>query len=168
MAVASVPFDEARDTRVAAVPQVRRVLACTDFSRLGDAAIGHACSVLGAGGEVIALHVIPVWPPLPSAAQAEDAAKLVTAEERKTALERLQAMIPRDAAERGIAFRAEIAAGGRAAKVICRIAERENADLICLASHGRSGVARAVLGSVAGGVIAQSRRPVLVVRPRAT
>lgn len=168
MAVASVPFEEARDAAVVAVPPIRRVLACTDFSRLGDSAIGHACSVLATGGEVIALHVIPVWPPLPSAARAEDAANLVTAEERKAALGRLEAAIPGDGGGRGITFRSEIAVGGRVAPVICRIAERENADLICLSSHGRSGVTRAVLGSVAGGVIAQSRRPVLVVRPRAT
>lgn len=165
MAVASVPFDEERDAGSVAVPPVRRVLACTDFSRLGDSAIGHACSILGGGGEVIALHVVPVWPP---AARPEDAVKLVTAEERKAALAHLQALLPDDAAGKGITFRTEVAAGGRVAPVICRIAERENVDLVCLSSHGRSGVTRAVLGSVAGGVIAQSRRPVLVVRPRAT
>jgi nucleotide-binding universal stress UspA family protein len=168
MAVASVPFDEERDVGTVAVPPVRRVLACTDFSRLGDSAIGHACSILGGGGEVIALHVIPVWPPLPATAAAEDAAKLVTAEERMAALARLQALVPHDAAARGITFRTEVAAGGRVAPVICRIAERENVDLVCLSSHGRGGVTRAVLGSVAGGVIAQTRRPVLVARPRAT
>ena len=166
MAVASVPFDEERDTGAVAVPVIRRVLACTDFSRLGDSALGHACSVLPAGGEVIALHVVPLWPPLPAGASAEDAAKLVSAEERSAALHRLEALLPR--AARGIAFRSEVAAGSRVAPVICRIAARENVDLICLASHGRSGITRAVLGSVASGVIAQSRRPVLVVRPRAT
>jgi len=168
MAVASVPFDESRDARAVAVPPVRRVLACTDFSRLGDSAVGHACSILPGGGEVIALHVIPVWPPLPATAAAEDAAKLVTAEERKAALARLQALVPHDAAARGITFRTEVAAGSRVPPVICRIAERENVDLVCLSSHGRGGVTRAVLGSVAGGVIAQSRRPVLVARPRAS
>jgi nucleotide-binding universal stress UspA family protein len=168
MAVASIPFDEARDAGIIAVPPVRRVLACTDFSRLGDSAVGHACSVLAGGGEVFVLHVIPVWPPLPSAARPEDAAKLVTAEERKAALARLEALVPGDAAGRGISFRTEVAAGGRVAPVICRVAERENVDLVCLSSHGRSGIMRAVLGSVAGGVIAQSRRPVLVVRARAS
>lgn len=167
MAVASVPWDEERDAAALPIPAVRRVLACTDFSPLGDSAIVHACSVLGGGGEVIALHVIPIWPPLPAVATAEDAAKLVTEEERSAALRRLQALAPREGAAKGITVRCEVAAGSRVAGVICQIAGRENVDLVCLASHGRSGIARAVLGSVAGGVVAQSRRPVLIVRPRA-
>ena len=167
MSVASVPWDEARDAAAASIPAVRRVLACTDFSPLGNSAIAHACSVIGAGGEVIALHVFPIWPPLPSGSTAEDALKLVTAEERAAALRRLQALVPQDAAGKGIAFRGEIAAGAHVAALVCRLAERENVDLVCVASHGRSGITRAVLGSVAGGIVAQSRRPVLIVRPRA-
>jgi len=167
MSVAAVPWDEERDAAPAAVPPVRRVLACTDFSPLGNLAIAHACSVLGSGGEVIALHVFSIWPPLPSGATAEDAAKLITADERTGALRRLQALVPGEAAARKIAFRAEVAAAAHVAATICGIAEAAGVDLICLTSHGRGGITRAVLGSVAGGVLAQSRRPVLVVRPRA-
>ena len=38
------------------------------------------------------------------------------------------------------------------------------ADLIVIGSHGRSGVQKLVLGSVAGKVVTLSTRPVLVVR----
>jgi nucleotide-binding universal stress UspA family protein len=51
------------------------------------------------------------------------------------------------------------------ARAIHETAERLGADVICLASHGRSGIARAALGSVAEEVMRNSRRPVLVVRP---
>jgi nucleotide-binding universal stress UspA family protein len=52
-----------------------------------------------------------------------------------------------------------------AAEAICREAERFGADAICLASHGRGGISKALLGSVAASVMARSRRPVIVVRP---
>ncbi len=167
MSVASVPHGEEQAAGPVAIPAVKRVLACTDFSPLGDSAVGHACSVLPSGGEVVLLHVIHVWPPLPAGATPEEAARLVTAEERTAALHRLQALAPADAAARGITVRSEVAVGTRVASLICRIAERENVDLICVSSWGRSGITRAVLGSVAAGVVAKSRRPVLVVRPRA-
>ena len=47
---------------------------------------------------------------------------------------------------------------------ILKMAAAEGADLIVIGSHGRGGLMRAVLGSVAGKVVAQSALPVLVVR----
>jgi nucleotide-binding universal stress UspA family protein len=47
---------------------------------------------------------------------------------------------------------------------IAREAERFGADLICIASHGRSGVSKALLGSVTQSVMAQTHRPILVAR----
>ena len=51
-----------------------------------------------------------------------------------------------------------------AVKGIVQSAETVGADLIVIGSHGRSGVARLVLGSVAAKVVAQSSVPVLVAR----
>ena len=47
---------------------------------------------------------------------------------------------------------------------IVRTAQDEGADLIVIGSHGRTGVARLMLGSVAGKVVAESTVPVLVAR----
>jgi nucleotide-binding universal stress UspA family protein len=58
----------------------------------------------------------------------------------------------------------EIIESADAAESIRQAAEGFNADLICLGSHGRSGLAKTFLGSVAQGVMAGSRRPVLIVR----
>ncbi len=51
-----------------------------------------------------------------------------------------------------------------AAESIVRTAVEENADLIIVGSHGRTGVARLMLGSVAAKVVAESHVPVLVAR----
>jgi nucleotide-binding universal stress UspA family protein len=51
-----------------------------------------------------------------------------------------------------------------AAESIVRTAVEENADLIVVGSHGRTGLSRLMLGSVAAKVVAQSPLPVLVVR----
>ena len=47
---------------------------------------------------------------------------------------------------------------------IIRTAERENADLIAIASHGRTGLSRVFYGSVAAGVLHQIDRPLLLIR----
>ncbi len=52
----------------------------------------------------------------------------------------------------------------QAARGILQVADDAAVDLIVIGSHGRSGVEKLVLGSVAGKVVAQSTRPVLVVR----
>jgi nucleotide-binding universal stress UspA family protein len=47
---------------------------------------------------------------------------------------------------------------------IVQTAKTEGADLIVLGSHGRSGIARLMLGSVANKVVAESPVPVLITR----
>lgn len=47
---------------------------------------------------------------------------------------------------------------------ILNTADKEEADLIAVASHGRSGLARAFYGSVASGVLNRIDRPLLIIR----
>ena len=55
-------------------------------------------------------------------------------------------------------------AGGNVAGVIVGEAERWQADLIAIGTHGRSGLIRLLLGSVAAGVVREASVPVLLVR----
>jgi nucleotide-binding universal stress UspA family protein len=64
---------------------------------------------------------------------------------------------------KGIAAQA-LVEQGPVVRVILEVAEREGADLIAMASHGRTGLARAFYGSVAAGVLNQADRPLLLVR----
>ncbi len=55
---------------------------------------------------------------------------------------------------------------GPVVQVILDTATREAADLIAMASHGRSGLARAFYGSAAVGVLHRVDRPLLIIRSR--
>jgi nucleotide-binding universal stress UspA family protein len=55
---------------------------------------------------------------------------------------------------------------GPVVNAILDAAEREGADLIALASHGRSGLSQVFYGSVAAGVLHRADRPLLLIRSR--
>jgi nucleotide-binding universal stress UspA family protein len=55
---------------------------------------------------------------------------------------------------------------GAVVETILSVARRENADLIAIASHGRSGLSRVFYGSVAAGIMQKIDRPILVIRTR--
>ncbi len=55
---------------------------------------------------------------------------------------------------------------GDAVETIMSVAQRENADLIAIASHGRSGLSRVFYGSVAAGIMQRIDRPMLIIRTR--
>lgn len=55
---------------------------------------------------------------------------------------------------------------GSASSTIVETAKRQKCDLIFISTHGRSGLGRALLGSVADYVIRHAPCPVLVVHPR--
>jgi nucleotide-binding universal stress UspA family protein len=50
---------------------------------------------------------------------------------------------------------------------IVKVADQEDADLIALASHGRTGLAHVFYGSVAAGLLQRVNRPLLLVRAQA-
>ena len=59
-----------------------------------------------------------------------------------------------------------VVANGPAVERIIQTAEKENADIIAMASHGGGGLTRVFYGSVAAGVLNRADRPLLIVRSR--
>lgn len=55
---------------------------------------------------------------------------------------------------------------GSVVETIIRVAEEEAADLIAIASHGRTGLSHVFYGSVASGVLHRVDRPLLLIRAR--
>lgn len=64
----------------------------------------------------------------------------------------------------GVETKAEVVVG-YAAEEILEIAEKEEADLIVMGTHGRKGIDRILFGSVAERVVKNSHLPVLTIRP---
>lgn len=139
------------------IPLFQRVLVPTDFSNLGNHAVPFAYSTLYRGGTVALLHVREGGRSRQTARQAESQLKKLE--------QQLRALIPSEAEARWIASKVEVVEAERPAVAICQAAARFGADLICMGSHGRSGLTQTILGSVAQDVIAQSHIPVLVIRP---
>ena len=75
----------------------------------------------------------------------------------------------REAAERtygdGITKQTEVLVSDQPANAISEYAEKHDIDLIVMSSHGRGGITRVALGSVADKVIRGAKTPVLVLRP---
>ncbi len=65
--------------------------------------------------------------------------------------------------ERPARFRVEVVPDGAVARAILEAAERFGADLIVMGTHGRTGLQRVLLGSVAEAVLRRSPVPVVIV-----
>ena len=159
--------ERAASHRAPAIPHILTVLAPTDLSEVGNAAISHAYALLRATGGVVELcHVHEHG--LPHPAYAYDERSRLTAGAREALVRELRALVPPEAETLGITTHVTVIDGDKAAETIVQAAERLNVDAISLASHGRGGLARTLIGSVAQEVVHRSARPVLVVRrPRA-
>ena len=53
---------------------------------------------------------------------------------------------------------------GPVVQAIIEVAQKENADLIAMASHGRTGLGQVFYGSVAAGLLHRADRPLLIIR----
>ena len=134
----------------------------------GSASAGHAARkalelARVHGGQVTAVHVVDPYPYLgigeanPLGFQAYMSAAQDTAARTFTELAAL-------AQAAGVALQTRLVEDAHVVDGILQVADEVSADLIVVGSHGRSGVGRLVLGSVAHKVVAQSVRPVLVIR----
>jgi nucleotide-binding universal stress UspA family protein len=154
------------DIESSASPGRGPIVFAYDGSELAKLAIDEAGRQLAPGREAL---VLTVWQPF-------DVGFVPTVALRVNAAEIAQV---RDAAERTAADGASLAqtAGFKALsleaeaaptwKGIVHAADEHDASLIVLGSHGRTGLAGVLLGSVAEAVAAHSQRSVLIVHRRA-
>jgi nucleotide-binding universal stress UspA family protein len=169
VSVICVPVPVALAHGVGQHPRVQRVLAATDLSPSGDQAIPWAYATVAAGGVVKLVHVIEPWL-LPSPLVTHYEPKRVTRgahhARRERARDKLAALVPADAALRGIQTEVEIVDDRDPAHGIGMAARRFGPDLICLSTGERPAIAKALFGSVARRVMAQNVEPVLLVKPK--
>ena len=147
--------------------QHRRILHASDFSRASAAAFRHAMRLArDQRGELILVHVVPDVAPLAvpeiGAAASLEAYRSLQRAARREAHASLTSLVAA-ARKEGVPVHARVAEGVPH-KAIVRVARREGADLIVMGTHGRTGLSRLLLGSVAARVIALAPCPVLTVR----
>ncbi len=149
------------------VTPFRKILVPTDFSSHSRLALEHAVELAKAsGGSIVLLAVIEPYPFIAGdITVAVPGWSPVTLEEygRKEAEKQLQAEVDALTAQ-GVTANWRTDFGGPAAAIV---SASKNFDLVVLGTHGRSGLARAFLGSVAQQVVARSACPVLTVCDRA-
>ncbi len=154
------------------LPKYQKVLVTTDLSPLGNAAVPHAYAIVAEqGGTVIlwcAVDVTGMPDPLYSQPTPGETLAQERAEIRENLFSSLEALVPEEARHGG-AVTTEVRVIETPLLVheaICQEAAEMNVDLIVMASHGHSGMARLFTGSVAEHVLRSANRPVLIIRNR--
>ena len=138
-----------------------RILVPTDGSEGVERAVDHATGLAVAhGASLHAVYVVNTasYGTLPMETSWEGVADMLR-DEGEAAVERVKAI----ADERGVP--AEVAlVDGTPSREIVRYAESNDCDLVVMGTHGRGGIDRLLLGSVAERVVRSSGVPVLTVR----
>ncbi len=140
-----------------------KILVPLDGSVLAERAIPHAREIAGvSGSEIILLQAVifPV-PVVPEAVLVPDGKWL--AEAKKTAASYLDG-IATPLREAGLRVRT-ILDERPPGDAILHVAKREEVDLIVMSTHGRGGLGRILMGSVAERVSRATSRTVMLVKP---
>lgn len=140
---------------------VRRVLAPVDFSEASEAAVQHAREIAFTyGAEIDLLHVVeePFYPP----AYGVDPAAFPTADVVSNVEKQLGDMAREKIGYEHVMIEART---GDPANEILDYTEGNEVDLIVIATHGRTGLDRMLLGSVAERVLRRAPTPVFIVKP---
>jgi nucleotide-binding universal stress UspA family protein len=146
----------------------KKLLVPLDGSDFSECSLEHVKTIaLGCNiPEVILLRVVEPLSSNEIASLAEARGDLITQVEReqKADAEDYIAAVTSKSIKEGISARGEIAFG-RAADKIMDYAKANQVDLIVISSHGRSGISRWAMGSVADKVMRYSTVPVLISSP---
>jgi nucleotide-binding universal stress UspA family protein len=154
----------------------QRILVPLDGSRLGGRALKYATPVAKKfNAELSLLQVVIPSTPITAAETAEIASPVAAEMAVEAAHQKDKSNIARArrylrnnmrrVTEQGVKASRHVAIG-EPAEAILRVCRRQKADLIVMTTHGKSGLKRAILGSVADKIIRESGIPVMVIRPR--
>lgn len=138
----------------------KSILVATDFSSIGKHAVDYAFELAMAMGAEV--HLLHVCEPVVDVGAVSVELSTIDQVEREAREQLAQIRKSRTAGETAISTHVEV---GKPAQEIVRCAARLRVGLIVTGTHGRRGLRRALLGSVAESVLREAPCPVLVVRP---
>jgi nucleotide-binding universal stress UspA family protein len=139
----------------------------TDFSRASAPAFKWALELAKANrGQLLVVHVVtpPTLALPPEGYVPPTLYQTLEASARREAKKRLDALVGK--ARRAGVRTSAILLEGVPHERVARAARSKKADLLVIGTHGRTGLARLFLGSVAARLVAMAPRPVLTVRGR--
>jgi nucleotide-binding universal stress UspA family protein len=130
-----------------------KILFPTDFSHAGDAALEMASSIArDRDATLLILHVQE--PAIEYGGEMYYGMVEPAAEDLKRMLQEVVPVGP------GVRFEHRLLQGDPAT-VITQVADEQNVDLIVMGTHGRTGILRLVMGSIAEAVVRRASCPVL-------
>lgn len=142
----------------------QNILVPVDGSETSFAAVAKAAELAKAfGSKINVVQVLTLDPYI--------AAEYITANQTNDLIERARASIVKTLeeakqkfTEQGVEAETKLLEGQVIAREISNAAKELNADLIVIGSHGRTGLKKLFLGSVAQSILSEGTTPVLVVR----
>ena len=143
---------------------MRRILFASDFSRASRKAFTAAIKTAKSSHATLTIvHVLaPLTPIGPDQYLGPDTWQEIDEESRRWATGHLDALAAKARAA-GVRVKASLV-DGQPAKEVTRFAKKLHADLLVIGTHGRTGFAKLLLGSVASHIVATSTCPVMTVR----
>ena len=145
----------------------KRILVATDGSALSKKAVASAIGLAAAcGAELVALKVVPRYPQayfegsIPLSVQDVSRVEKQWTETAQAAVDAVvKSAKSKNVVAKGVTIKSDVVSDA-----IIAAAKKQDADLIVMASHGRKGIKRLLLGSETQQVLTHSHVPVLVLR----
>lgn len=145
----------------------QRILVATDGSSLSKKAVGNAIALAATcGADLLALKVVPRYPQTYFEGSIPLTANEIGRIEKQWADAAAQSLASaqKAASAKGVNCKVMTVKSDVVSDAIVRTAKKHKADLIVMASHGRKGIKRLLLGSETQQVLTHSHTPVLVLR----
>jgi nucleotide-binding universal stress UspA family protein len=145
----------------------QRILVTTDGSSLSKKAVTHAIALAAvSGAELVALQVVPRYPQTYfEGGSALDMADIKRVEESWAAAgQAVVDAVKKAAAAKKVQAKAVVVRSDLVSDAILATAKKQRCDLIVMASHGRKGIKRLLLGSETQHVLTNTTAPVLVLK----
>lgn len=139
----------------------KKILVALDGSKLAERALDHAEKLAKAfDAEIILFQVLRFMAVYGSP---EFGGTFIIDEKQNESAERYVISLAEELKKRGLKVTAKVKTGQQAAVEIIDFAKESEVDLIVMCTHGRSGITRWVLGSVAHKVLTRAETPILLI-----
>lgn len=141
----------------------KKILVPLDGSPLAEAVLPHAQALAKSEGAEIVIMRVPVTPSMEFLARNPAMAEKIIEEMEEETQEYLK--IETEVLKKGGTKVSSVMREGPIPETILSVADETHADVIAMSTHGRSGIQRWLMGSVADRVVHHAHIPVMLIHP---